>query len=183
MSLKYTLLAFLNYGSMTGYELKKHLDNSTQFFWHAGLSQIYPTLKAMEGKGLLEFEIQPQVGRPDKKSYTITELGQTALQDWLAEPLDRLPPIKDPVLLKLFFSGALNKEKLLAQLLRQVTLHRTHLIHYQQETKAYIEQIVAATGLVREGVLWELTRQFGEEYERAYIRWLEQAIETINQEL
>jgi hypothetical protein len=38
---------------MTGYQLKKQMDQSTQFFWHAALSQIYPTLKRMEEQGLL----------------------------------------------------------------------------------------------------------------------------------
>jgi hypothetical protein len=33
------------------------------------------------------------------------------------------------------------------------------LAYYQQETKAYIEQMVEGTGMVREGVMWELTRQ------------------------
>ena len=183
MSLKHTLLAFLNYGPATGYELKRHMDNSTQFFWHAALSQIYPTLKAMQGAGWIEFEVEPQEGKPDKKIYSITETGRTALLDWLAEPMDELLPLKRPTLLKLFFSGTLDKETILDHFQRQLGLHRIQLAQYEQETAAYIEQIIAATGLVREGVLWELTRQFGKEHERAYIRWLEQAIETIEQEL
>jgi len=183
MSLKHTLLAFLNYGPLTGYELKRHIDNSTQFFWHAALSQIYPTLKAMEGEGLIEFEVKPQEGKPDKKIYSITKAGRGALMDWLAEPMNKLLPVKRPALLKLFFSGTLDKGTILDHFQRQLDLHRAQLVHYEQETSAYIEQIIAETGLVREGVLWELTRQFGEEHERAYIRWLEEAIETIEQEL
>ena len=183
MSLKHTLLGFLSYGPQTGYDLKKIMDNSTQFFWHAKLSQIYPTLKRLAEEGLVKATVIPQEGKPDKKVYFITEAGRGALMDWLAEPLDELPPTKDPALLKLFFSGALDKEALLAQLRRQLALHRTQLIHYQQETAAYIEQTIAETGLTHEGVLWELARQFGEEYERAYIRWLEQAIEAVEQKL
>ncbi len=183
MSLKYTLLGFLSCGPMTGYDLKKHMDNSTQFFWHAKLSQIYPTLKKLAEKGLVEATVIPQEGKPDKKIYLITEAGRATLMDWLAEPIDELPPTKKPTLLKLFFSGALDKETLLAQLRRQLALHRTQLAYYQQETAAYIEQVIAETGLTREGVLWELTRQFGEEYERTYIRWLEKAIETVEQNL
>ena len=52
MSLRYALLGFLGLDSMTGYELKQNLDRSTQQFWHAGLNQIYPTLKQLEGDGL-----------------------------------------------------------------------------------------------------------------------------------
>ena len=69
MSLKHTLLGFLNYAPMTGYDLKKHIDNSTQFFWHAKLGQIYPTLKRLDEDGLTESEIMPQEGKPDKKFY------------------------------------------------------------------------------------------------------------------
>ena len=183
MSLKYTLLGFLSCGPMTGYDLKKQMDNSTQFFWHAKLSQIYPALKKLAEEGLVEATVIPQEGKPDKKSYLITEAGRATLMDWLAEPIDELSPTKDPALLKLFFSGALDKETLLAQLRRQLALHRAQLAHYRQETAVYVEQVIAETGLTREGVMWELARQFGEEYERAYIRWLEQAIEVVEQKL
>ena len=30
-----------------------------------------------------------------------------------------------------------------------------------------------------EGALWELVRELGEEHERAYVRWLERAIGTV----
>ncbi len=183
MSLKYTLLGFLSYGPQTGYDLKKHIDNSTQFFWHARLSQIYPALKKLAEEGLVEATVIPQEGKPDKKIYFVTEVGRTMLMDWLAEPMDKLPLTKDPALLKLFFSGALDEETLLAQLHRQLALHRAQLAHYQQETAAYVEQVIAETGLTREGVMWKLARRFGEEYERTYIRWLEQALEVVEQKL
>jgi DNA-binding PadR family transcriptional regulator len=183
MSLKYTLLGFISYGPQTGYDLKKRMDNSTQFFWRARLSQIYPTLKKLAEEGLVEAVVIPQQGKPDKKVYFITEAGRAALLDWLAEPLNELWPTKEPALLKLFFSGALDKEMVLAHLRCQLPLHRAQLAHYQQETAAYIEQAIAETGLTREGVMWELARQFGEEYERTWIRWLEQAIETVEQKL
>jgi len=183
MSLKYTLLGFLSYGPQTGYDIKKHMDNSTQFFWHARLSQIYPTLKRMEEEELVESIVMPQEGKPDKKVYLITDKGRAALMEWLAEPLDELPPKKEPALLKLFFSGALDKGSILAQLHLQLSLHRAQLSRYQQETAAYVEQIIATTGLTRESVMWELVRQFGELHERTVIQWLEQAIETVKEKL
>jgi len=183
MSLKHTLLGFLSYGPQTGYDLKKYMDNSTQFFWHARLSQIYPALKQLAKKGLVTATVVPQQGMPDKKIYTITEDGRAAQLDWLIEPIDELLPTKNPILLKLFFSGALDKETLLAQLRYHLKLHQAQLLVHQQETAVYIENIITQTGLTREGVMWEQLRQFGEEQERAYIRWLENAIETVEQEL
>ena len=183
MSLKYILLGFLSYGPQTGYDLKKHIDNSTQFFWHAALSQIYPTLGELAQQGFVEANVVPQEGKPDKKIYCITEAGRATLVDWLAEPQNKLLQKKEPALLKLFFSGVLDKQTLLAQLYHQLALHRTQLAHYKKETAAYIEQVIAETGLTRDGILWELSRQFGEEYERTYISWLEKVIETVEQRL
>ncbi len=183
MSLKHTLLGFLSYGPMTGYDLKKHMDNSTQFFWHASLSQIYPTLKRMGGEGLAEAAAVPQEGKPDKKVYAITPAGRDALMGWLSEPLAELSPQKDPALLKLFFSGALDKGTILAHLCRHLELHRVQLALYQQETAAYIQGVTAATGLTRESVMWELARKYGEKHECAYVQWLEEAIGIVEEQL
>ena len=98
---------------------------------------------------------------------------------WLDEPMGSWLPEKRPDLLKLFFSGVLDKEAILNRLHRRLDLHRAQLAEYEHETKAYVEQIIAATGSVREGVMWGLVRQFGEEHERSWIRWLERAIETV----
>jgi len=183
MSLKYTLLGFLSYGPMTGYELKKHIDNSTQFFWHARLSQIYPTLKRLDEDGWTESDILPQEGKPDKKFYAITEKGRAALQAWLDEFPSEITPNKQPELLRIFFAGELEKEIILTHLRHQLSLRRAQLQKYQVETAAYIENTIEETGLEREGVMWELTRQFGEEHEKMYIAWLEQAIQTVKEKL
>ena len=111
MSLPYTILGFLSLEPMTGYDLKKMMDNSTQLFWHAELSQIYPVLKQLEVKGLVKADAVPQGGKPDKKRYSITPNGRQCLIVWLNEPLDETPPTKSPVLLKMFFLGILDKEK------------------------------------------------------------------------
>lgn len=179
MSLRYALLGFLGLDSMTGYELKKNLDQSTQLFWHAGLNQIYPTLKKLEAEGLVTAQVEPQNGKPDKRTYTLTSEGRQALEDWLSEPLTRLPPSKNSALLKIFFSGSLENEVVLRQLESQLELHRRQLEKYSGETRRVIEEIVAATGLEREGTMWELVRELGEAHERAYVDWLERAIRKV----
>lgn len=183
MSLKYTLLGFLNYGPQTGYDLKKHMDNSTQFFWHAYLGQIYPTLKKMLAEGFVQSVDVPQDGKPDKKVYAITKEGRCAFLEWLEDPVIQLTPTKDPCLLHFFFAGILEKKKILEQLSFSLTLHRKRLDEYQHETTAYLQGIIKETGLEREGIMWELARQFGEAYERTYVEWLEEAIEVIRKKM
>jgi len=183
MSLKYTLLGFLNYGPMTGYDLKKHIDNSTKYFWHARLSQIYPTLKHMEKDDLVYSTIMPQEGKPDKKFYMITDQGRADLLTWLEEFPSEIIPDKRPELLRLFFAGALDQENVIMHLRHQLALHRAQLKKYQTETTIYIKDVIEETGLERESVLWELTRQFGEDYEQMNIDWLEQAILIVEEKL
>jgi PadR family transcriptional regulator AphA len=183
MSLSRTILGFLSLGSMTGYDLKKYMDNSTQFFWHAELSQIYPTLKQLETKGLVKAEVVPQDGKPDKKVYSITKTGRAALIEWLSEPLEETPPTKSPVLLKLFFIEALGKKDILSQMRRQLEAQRARLKRYQEETRQNIKEVVQASGMLRRRVLWELIRQYGELQTQTSIQWLENAIRVVEKKL
>lgn len=183
MSLSHTVLGFLSLGSMTGYDLKKYMDNSTQFFWHAELSQIYPTLKQLESNGLIKAEVIPQDGKPDKKVYSITKTGRAELINWLSEPLDETPPTKSPVLLKLFFLETLDKKDILSQMRRQLEAQRSRLKRYQQETRKNIQEAVQASGMAQRRVLWELVRQYGELQTQTSIRWLENAIRVVEKKL
>jgi DNA-binding PadR family transcriptional regulator len=179
MSLRYALLGFLNLGPMTGYDLKKQLDRSTQNFWYAGLNQIYPTLKKMEDEGWITSSVEPQEARPDRVVYHLSETGRQEMLEWLAEPLVELPRGRHPGLLKLFFAGYLERSEALAQLRAQLELHRAQLAAHD-ETRQMIAAVAAQEPrLERSAVFWELVRNLGERNERMYVDWLEQAIETV----
>ena len=49
--LKHGILGLLNYGDMTGYEIKDVFEHSLNFFWTAQTSQIYRELQTIEKKG------------------------------------------------------------------------------------------------------------------------------------
>jgi len=183
MSLKHTLLGFLTYGPRTGYDLKKEMDNSTQFFWYAALSQIYPTLKQLEDDGWVESREEEQEGRPDRVVYHLTERGRAAFLDWLQEPVDELQRYKDVALLKLFFAGKLNKEAILHHLRVQLDLHRARRRQYEEEVGPYVEQVIESSKQEREGIMWRLVQGLGEQYEQTSIAWLEEAIATVQAEM
>ena len=54
MSLAHGVLGFLNYGSMSGYDLAKAFSSSVQFFWNAQNSQIYLVLNKLEKQGFAQ---------------------------------------------------------------------------------------------------------------------------------
>ena len=182
--IKYALLGLLQYNPSTGYDLKQFMDTSTSNFWHAKLSQIYVTLKALEKEGLVTSDVQEQESRPDRRVYTLTEQGTQELDKWLrdtsAEPLQ----LKDPFLLKLFFCARLDKGNLLTQLKLQRDLHQKLLNEYRTDTKATIQNVREnVPQLKKDALFWGLTLRSGELIEEATIRWLDEAIETINKEI
>jgi DNA-binding PadR family transcriptional regulator len=96
MSLDYTLLGYLRTPS-TGYDLGRTFAEGGQHFWYAELSQIYPTLKRLEGKGWLRGRDVPSPVGPTRRVYRITAAGRAALGRWLRGGpqigRDRLPYI------------------------------------------------------------------------------------------
>jgi DNA-binding PadR family transcriptional regulator len=182
--LKYALLGFLNYESKTGYEIKQTMDKSTGHFWHAKQSQIYTTLKKLEEDGLVISHPEHQEHRPDRRVYKITESGETALQKWLVQPVTQLNTTKELLLLKLFFSGKLEKETILTQLRLLRNLHERQTELYKTETPDFIKEIMAVQPeLKQDAHLWEATRRFGELHEKMYIRWLDETIAMVEEKL
>ena len=181
--LKYALLGFLKYESKTGYDLKQTMDKSTGHFWHAKQSQIYTTLKKLEEGGLLISHPEPQERRPDRRVYKITGSGEKALQEWLLQPVTKLDTAKELLLLKLFFSGTLEKETILTQLRLLRNLHERQAELYKTETPDFIQEITAfQPELKQDAHLWEATRRFGELHEKMYIGWLVETIAMVEEQ-
>lgn len=101
--MNYVLLGLLSHESMTGYEIKKRLDNSLRFFWGGSYGSIYPTLNQLEKEGMVTKENTSSNGR-EKISYSITESGKECLKDWLEKPIEK-DEIRFETLLKLFFGN------------------------------------------------------------------------------
>ena len=182
--LDFALLGFLNYRPMTGYELKQNMDGSTSHFWNAKLSQIYTTLKSLEKQGLVRSSLQVQEERPDKRVYTITLEGKSSLQKWLTEPLTELAPHKNTLLLKLFFAAQTDKGTILSLLQLQKTLHQRQAEFYRTKSRDLIQSIVQRSPkLEKDGIFWETTRRFGELYEEMYVKWLDETIHALEENL
>ena len=177
MSLKHALLGFINYGPMTGYELKKFFDTSVAHFWNAELSQIYPALKAMESEGLVEMKVEVQEDRPNRKVYSITEPGRRELLGWLAKPSER-EQVREPILIKVFFGSSLSKQELISVLQNCADETRTALT-YLQHAHQFVDKFVESIGLEHEALFWQLTVDCGLKVHRAELDWTEEAIQKI----
>src|SRR5262249_3229020 len=122
--------------------------------------------------------------RPDKRIYTITSEGKSNLQKWLAEPLTELASHKNALLLKLFFAAQTDKEVTTALLHLQKNLHQRQADFYHTETHQMIQDILQQNpAVVKDGLFWESTRRFGELLEETYVKWLDETIHSLEENL
>ncbi len=111
MTIKYAILGFLTLEPMSGYDLKKQFQDSLTVHWSGNNNQIYRSLVDLYDEGLVTREVVQQENYPDRKVYSITELGRGALLRWvLSDP--EAPELKNNFLIQLTWADRLHPEEL-----------------------------------------------------------------------
>jgi DNA-binding PadR family transcriptional regulator len=170
MSLSHAILGLLTVTPMTGYDLKTQaFDNTIVHFWQADQTQIYRTLAGMAESGWVESTLEIQEDRPNRKVYHITDAGREELLRWLHTE-QPLPIYREPFLVQMFFAGELDRETILAHIVRQRAGHEARLAHYESISMPSLDD----PELARKRIFWRLTLEMGMAMERAYIDWLNQ---------
>lgn len=91
MSLPHVILTVLSRHDATGYDITKAFSQNIGHFWKASHQQVYRELNKMSQLEWVTSELIEQEGKPDKKIYTITELGRKALTAWFEQPTPYTP--------------------------------------------------------------------------------------------
>jgi PadR family transcriptional regulator, regulatory protein AphA len=177
--IRYILLGFLNYQPMTGYDLKQSIDHSTAHFWHAHHSQIYTTLRQMEQDGLVSSQFFYEEGQPNRRVYTISDAGKADLKSWLDQPMLETSAIKEDFLVRIFFSGQREPEKIRTELNLQLELHQ-HLLETYHAIVDIDENEKLFPHLKRDAAFWRATLNMGMQYEEMYIRWLKDTLHMVD---
>lgn len=175
MALAHTILATLASASYSGYDLSKLFEGYVSCFWKASQQQIYRELGKMETRGWVKSETIPQVGRPDKKVYSITDCGKQELCRWLAEPVEP-SPIREDLLVKISAGYLVPKAILLAELERHRQLHQEQLAFYLQKEQESYQNL---SELPLEKQYRYLVLQRGIRFERDWIAWCDEAIQLL----
>lgn len=74
---------------LTGYDIKKYIENGIGVFYKASYGSLYPALKKLTEKGYLNMYEKPQGGR-QKNYYKITDEGKEYFLNWLVSPMNVL---------------------------------------------------------------------------------------------
>ncbi|GMQ96226.1 MAG: hypothetical protein BMS9Abin14_753 [Gammaproteobacteria bacterium] len=111
MDVKTLCLGVLTLRDMTGYEIKKHFEQSFAHFFVAGYGSIYPALSELTRLGMVICQDVPQDKRPDKKVYSISDAGRAQLAAALAETPPR-HKVRSEFLVLLYFAHLMSAERL-----------------------------------------------------------------------
>lgn len=155
MSIKYAILGMLSYKPLTGYDLKKIMQDSSFMPWSGNNNQIYKALLELDDNDFVTSEVRHQENSPSKKIYTITEAGLAELKKWL-QSVPETFEIKKPFLIQLAWIAILSDEEL-EKLLNQ----------YEQEIRGqiFIEQTKSANSFFKQGrtpretAIWNLIKE------------------------
>lgn len=172
MALAHAILALLLDCPFTGYDLTKTFAGSVGSFWKATHQQIYRELAKLEEQAWVTVEAIPQVSRPDKKLYSITDLGQQQFIAWANQPCD-VSAVKEEILVKVFAGELVGTETICQEIQRHRQIHTETLANYHQ-----IEQQFFANGdrLSSEQTFPYLTLRRGIRYEIDWIEWCDEAL-------
>lgn len=180
-TLGYALLSLLAREPLSGYDLTQQMKTRVGFFWHARHSQIYPELAQLEEKGLVTHEVIEQQDRPDKKLYTITGEGLTALREWVIQDIP-LPAIRDELVLKAYSLWLADAQQVIGLFRKHEQYHIEKLTHYegiQQRMLRVWESSDKRVDAPEFASYATLMRGIG--YEREYATWCSWVAETLEQ--
>jgi DNA-binding PadR family transcriptional regulator len=111
MSINHAILGLLSYKSLTGYDLKKIIQESTFMYWSGNNNQIYKSLVELLDEGFVTCELHHQESSPSKKVYTITTEGLAELKEWVLSSPEP-PELKKTFLIQLAWADLLQEDEL-----------------------------------------------------------------------
>ncbi len=173
MALEHVLLVALREQPGSGLELTRRFERSLGYFWHATHQQIYRVLARMEADGWVAVETVAQTGRPDKRTFTVTAVGEEALAAWLDAPTPT-ETFRSEVAVKLRGASYGDRAAVLDLVRDHLVEHTARLAHYEQLADRDYPDPAALTGpdLDRHLVL-----RGGIGLERFWVTWLTEYLE------
>lgn len=156
-----SLLGFLHWGPMSGWDLAATAQHVIGDFWSLTRSQVYRELAWMAEEGLVR---AGERGSRDRQPFELTEAGRAAFKEWASqEPGPET--IRFPLLLTISFGRHIEPDQLAAFIARHRAIHARRLAEYE----AHRDE----AGEDERDIYGEATLAFGLAYERAVLAWFD----------
>lgn len=177
--LKHGILGLLNYGDMTGYEIRETFQHSLNYFWPAQSSQIYRELHTLEDKNWIVSRKVEQTGKPDKNICHITEEGREELLRWLNE--DGEINTRSSLLMRVFFLGERMDAENIEFFRQFAAACREHAQALSQPREA-IRGYENAMQSPEKARYWKMTVEYGKKLLETNIAWAEECIRILEED-
>jgi DNA-binding PadR family transcriptional regulator len=174
-----TILGFLSLHPRSGYEIREAAKRAVSFFWGISDGQLYPQLKVLSGKGLIEPDgPDGDAGPRARQVWKLTPAGRDELLTWLHAPSAPLQ-IRDENLVKILFAAQLDR----AEAVRLIEERRAVMTRFRDHLGAVVP---AATWTDAERAAANptpaLIRDYGFGFAQTIIDWCEQAAAVLGKE-
>ncbi len=126
--LKYIVFGILQNEPLTGYDIKKLIQNGAGVFYKASYGSLYPLLSKETENGNLEVSNENK-GNRIKKLYKLTEQGKLDFNNWLGSPID-IEDSLDKHLAKIYFFDKLPQN-----------FREQQLIEYENRNISYLKEL------------------------------------------
>lgn len=174
---RYAIMGMLAFEPLSGYGIKKRMEESTSNFWSESYGQIYPLLKQLAEEGLATSHTEKQEGKPERNVYMLTERGKTELVNWLGETVEETPE-RIELLLKLFFGQLL-----------PVKANIDHVLHFREIQQKLLDKYRGIEryiqSCIQEGDLEEsyslITVRYGIHRCQAALAWCDETLEMLQE--
>ncbi len=178
--LKQGILGLLNYGDMSGYEIKTIFQQSLNYFWTAQTSQIYRELQSLEKDSWVTSTLVVQKGKPDKKVFSITEAGKEELQKWLREDLQPSAQ-RIPLLMQTFFRGECSYEENIA-FFKQIADNSSSFPGGSELAAGVVAAYAAQMGDPEKALYWKFTIEYGKMHKEMLRAWSEKCMHELEEQ-
>lgn len=169
------ILGLLAHENLSGYDIKKRIDNQIKFFWKGSFGSIYPSLSAMEKEGLVrKAENSENSGGREKICYSITSDGKKALISWL-EGSKAVNDMKYETLLKLFFGGVTDPKTSI----NTINAFENEINASLEILRMYKDNLSKVMDN-KDHIYYYLTVSFGVETYEGYLKWCKEAKELLD---
>lgn len=168
---KYAILGMLSIRPMSGYDIKKQVEETISNFWTESYGQIYPMLKSLIAGKLVTKTIEKGAGKPDRHVYALTERGRKELRRWLLEGATP-KVVRNEFLLKLFFGEEISVKTNVAH----VEQFRELQWGLLQKYRAIEKGITAQHADNPNAPYWLMTVRYGEHVSRALLQWCDKTL-------
>ena len=116
----------------------------------------------------------------NRRVYTLTDAGQQEFAEWQRQVMTEISPVKEDLLVRLFFSGSRDKQETLGELAVQRQLHQQKLDIYNSISGEHLLPMTQDNpAIAEEAHYWMMTLEFGKRYEQMYVTWLEECMAQI----